>query len=115
MNDKNDFVFLKHILESIKAIEEFSKNLKKEELIRNRLKQSAIVREIEIIGEASKNISKETKEKYNKIAWREIIGTRDKMIHQYFGVDLDVVWNIITKDILTLKDQILKIKEDLEK
>jgi len=114
MNNKNDFVFVEHILESIKAIKEFSKNLKKEELIHNRLKQSAIVREIEIIGEASKNISKETKEKYYKIAWREIIGTRDKMIHQYFGVDLDIVWNIITKDILTLENQILKIKEDLE-
>jgi len=115
MSERDDFVFIGHILESIKAIEEFSKNLNKKELHLNRLKQSAIVREIEIIGEASKNISKEFKEKYNKICWKDIMGTRDIMIHQYFGVDLNIVWNIITKDIFTLKNQILKIKKDLEK
>jgi len=115
MSERDDFVFIGHILESIKAIEEFSKNLNEKELHLNRLKQSAIVREIEIIGEASKNISKEFKKRNNKIAWKDIVGTRDIMIHQYFGVDLNIVWNIITKDIFTLKNQILKIKKDLEK
>ncbi len=64
MTEKDDLAFIEHILESINAIENFSKNLSKEELVSNRLKQSAIIREIEIIGEAVKNISENLKEKY---------------------------------------------------
>jgi len=115
MTERDDFVFIGHILESIEAIEKFSENLDEEELHLNRLKQSAIVREIEIIGEASKNISKEFKEKHNKIEWKKIAGTRDKLIHHYFGVDLGAVWRVIEDKIPELKTQILKIKKDLEK
>ena len=115
MTNKNDLIFIEHMLESIKAIEDFSKGLTKEKLISSRLKQSAIVREIEIIGEAVKNISNSLKEKYKKIAWKEIVGTRDKMIHHYFGVDLDIVFGIIKNDLPVLKKQVLRIKMDLEK
>ena len=111
MSNKNDLVFIEHILDSINAIKEFSRNISKGELISNRLKQSAIVREIEIIGEASKNISENLKKEHQKIEWKEITGTRDKMIHHYFGVDIDIIWNIIKKDIPVLEKQIRKIKE----
>ncbi len=111
MNKKDDSIFIKHIFESIKAIEKFSKNLSRNDLKSNRLKQSAIIREIEIIGEAVKNMSNEFKTKYNNIPWREIVGTRDKMIHNYFGVDLDVVWSIIKKDIPDLKNKLEKIEK----
>ena len=84
--------------------------MNKEELNSNRLKQSAIVREIEIIGEAIKNISEETRNKHKEVAWKEIAGTRDKMIHHYFGVDLEIIWEIIKKDIPILKKQMLEIK-----
>ena len=113
MSKKGDLIFIKHILESIKAIEDFSKGLTKEKLISSRLKQSAIVREIEIIGEAVKNISNSLKEKYKEITWKEIVGTRDKMIHHYFGVDLDIVFGIIKNDLPILKKQVLKIKRDI--
>ena len=113
MNEKNDLVFIEHILESINAIEDFSKGIGKEELSSNRLKQSAIVREIEIIGEAVKNISQSLKDKYKEIEWAKIAGTRDKMIHHYFGVDLDIVLGIIKNDIPVLKDQIMEIKKYL--
>ncbi len=113
MNEKDDLAFIKHILESINAIENFSKNLSKEELISNRLKQSAIVREIEIIGEAVKNISKILKNKHGEIEWKNIAGTRDKIIHHYFGVDLNIVWAIIKRDIPTLKKKIEKIKKKI--
>ena len=115
MRDKNDLVFIQHILDSINAIEAFSKDLNKKELIGNRLKQSAIVREIEIIGEAVKNISEDLKNKHPKIKWKEIAGTRDKMIHHYFGVDLNIIWDIIKNNLPTLKNQILKIEGGLEK
>ena len=111
MNKKEDSIFIKHIKDSIGAVEEFSKRLSKEELISNRLKQSAIVREIEVICEAAKNVSKNFKDKYNKIPWKDIIGTRDIMIHRYFGVDLDVVWNIIKKDLPQLKKQLQEIEK----
>jgi len=115
MNSKDDLVFLEHILDSINAIESFSKGLTKENLISNRLKQSAIVREIEIIGEAVKNISESLKESHREVEWKDIVGARDKMIHHYFGVDLNIVWGIIIEDLPTLKKQIIKIKNNLEK
>jgi uncharacterized protein with HEPN domain len=114
MSGKNDVVYIKHILDSINAIIDFSKGIDKEELKSNRMKQSAIVREIEIIGEAAKNVSKGTKNRYGGIRWKEIAGTRDKMIHHYFGIDLDVVLAIIKKDIPELKKRILKIEKDFE-
>ncbi|MBS3100176.1 DUF86 domain-containing protein [Candidatus Pacearchaeota archaeon] len=113
MTDKSDLVFIEHILESINAIGGFSENLNREELSLNRLKQSAIVREIEIIGEAVKNISDNLKNTHKKIEWREIAGTRDKMIHHYFGVDLDIVWNIIKVNLPELKAKIVNIKREI--
>ena len=113
MTEKYDLVFIEHILDSINAIEEFSSGVTKEEIIKNRLKQSAIIREIEVIGEAAKNVSKSLKSKWKEVEWSNIAGTRDKMIHHYFGVDLDIVWNIVTLDLPNLKTEILAIKKEI--
>ena len=114
MNGKNDLIYIKHVLDSMNAIIDFSRGINRKELVSNRMKQSAIVREIEIIGEAVKSISKNTKDRYSGIKWEEITGTRDKMIHHYFGVDPDVVLAIVKKDIPVLKKEILKIEKDFE-
>ena len=103
-------LFVEDILSSINAIEEFSKDMDKRDLLSSRLKQSAIIREIEIIGEAVKNIPEHIKNKYKEIEWRKIAGMRDVIIHSYFRVDLDAVWNAIKKDIPRLKKQIEKTK-----
>jgi len=113
MTEKYDLVFIEHILDSINAIEEFSRGVTKEEIIKNRLKQSAIIREIEVIGEAAKNVSKSLKSKWKKVEWSNIAGTRDKMIHHYFGVDLNIVWNIVRNDLPRLKEQMRKIKRGI--
>lgn len=113
MSKKIDLVFIMHILESIEAVESFSKSLSKRELISSRLKQSAIIREIEIIGEATKNISRAVKSLHKEIEWENIAGTRDKLIHHYFGVDLNIVWNIIKKDIPKLKKHMRRIKKEM--
>ncbi len=113
MKEKNDLVFIEHILDSINAIEDFTKHTKKNEFLSNRLKQSAVVREIEIVGEAVKNISEKLKDKHKVIEWKAIAGTSDKMIHHYFGVDFNIVWEIIRKDMPKLKQMLLKIKEKL--
>ena len=113
MTQKDTVIFIEHILESIRDIESFSLDVSKEELSKNREKLNAIVRSIEIIGEAAKNIPSSLKKEYPKVAWKEIVGARDVLIHHYFGIDLDILWEIIKKDIPLLKKQILEIKEKL--
>ena len=72
------------------------------------------MREIEVIGEAVKNISEILKNKHPEVKWREIAGTRDKMIHHYFGIDLNIVWGIVKIDLPDLKNKMLKIKRELK-
>ena len=109
MDNKNQKIFLEHMLESIKDIKKFTAGVSKEEFEENKEKINAVVRSIEILGEAAKNISDPFKNKHKEIAWKEIIGTRDILIHHYFGVDLDILWNILTKDVLDLEKQIEKL------
>jgi uncharacterized protein with HEPN domain len=106
---KDSLIFLKHILEAIIDIEESTKNLSKREFKENKDVKDATVRRLEIIGEAVKNIPNLFKEKYPQIPWKEIIGTRDKIIHHYFGVDLDIVWDIVKINLPDLKNKIEKI------
>ena len=110
---KRDLVYVLHILDSIDATEDFLRNATEREFMSSRLKQSAVVREIEIIGEAVKNISSKIKDKHAEVNWKDIVGTRDNMIHHYFGVDLTIVWNIVKLDLPKLKKDILFIKKEL--
>lgn len=110
---KDPLIFVEHILQNIGLIEDFSKGLSKAELISSELKQYALVRALEIIGEAVKNIPLPIKAKYGDIPWKKIAGFRDVVIHQYFGVDLDLVWVIVKKEIPTFKKQVQKVKEGL--
>ena len=105
-------LFIEDILTSIKNIEEFSKGLDKEKFSKDNLRQSAIIRQLEIIGEAVKNIPNLFREKYPKIAWKDIAGFRDVLSHAYFGVNLDRVWNIVEFDLPKLKQEIIKIRVD---
>jgi len=106
---KNNEVYLKHILDAISRIEEYTEGVKYEKFIKNNLIQSATIREIEIIGEAVKRLSEDFKKKYSEIPWKKIAGMRDKLIHDYFGVDIDAVWKTIKRDIPKLKSDIENI------
>ncbi len=108
---KDPLIFIEHILESIKNIEDFSKGLSKDSLVKNRLNQSAIIRELEIIGEAVMNISNDFREKYPGIEWSKIAATRNKIIHNYFGIDFNIIWDIIKEDAPRLKKDIQEILE----
>jgi len=103
-------LFIDDILQGIKDIESFSKGLTRDKFQNDKLKQNAIIRSLEIIGEAVKNIPQSFREAYPKIAWKEIAGFRDVLSHAYFGVDLVRVWKIIEIDLPQLKEQISKIK-----
>jgi len=106
-----DKIFIQHIFENIKDIKVFTKDVSKEELEENKEKLKAVVRSVEIIGEAAKNLSKDFKKKTAEIPWKEIIGTRDIFIHHYFGIDIDVLWKIITEDLPKLEKQLIKLKK----
>ena len=106
---KEDSVFIEHILENIKDIELFLKGVSKQDFLKNKEKQNAVVRSLEIIGEAAKNISEDLKKKHASIPWKEIIGTRDRIIHHYFGVDLDIIWDIAEINLPELKNEICRI------
>jgi len=114
MSEREDLVFIKHVLDAINDIKFSIKNLSKKQFIEGKDVRDATIRRIEIIGEAVKNVSEKTKERYSKIEWRKIIGTRDRLIHAYFNVDLDITWDIIKNDIPILENQILKVRGDLE-
>jgi len=107
-------LFINDILDNIRDIESFSKDLSKGELKTNKLKQNAILRSLEIIGEATKNIPNSFRGKYPEVEWKKIAGFRDVLTHAYFGVDIERVWNIIKEDLPNLKQKIQKIKKDLE-
>src|SRR3989344_3515438 len=109
MNEKSPSFFLRHIVESIELIKEFSEDLTKTELEKNKLKQSAIIRQIEIIGEAVKNLPIDFTSKYPFVSWSEIARARDKIVHHYFGIDLNIIWNIIEIQLPELKKDIEEI------
>lgn len=103
---KDPKIFLKHILESINIIEKHINGISKEKFSKNMLIQDAIIRRVEIIGEAAKNIPDDFKKKHKTIEWREIIGMRDKLIHDYFGININTVWKTAKEDVPVLKKQI---------
>ena len=111
---KEPAVFIEHILECIELIERYIEGKTKAEFLRSIPLQDQIIRRIEIIGEAVKNIPGELKKNYKDIPWKEIAGMRDILIHGYFGIDLELTWEVVKSDIPDLKKKILKIKEKLQ-
>src|SRR3989337_3789709 len=103
---RKDKAYLRHMIDAISDIKRFMKGLTKEEFFENKEKQYAVLRALEIIGEATKNLSKEMKAKHSEIQWKDIAGMRDKLIHEYFGVNLNLVWETVKKNIPELEKQI---------
>jgi len=110
--NRDILIFIKHIEENINDIEMLIRNLNKNSFFRNKEKQNAVVRSLEIIGEAVKNIPESFRKKYPSVEWKEIAGMRDKLVHHYFGVNLENVWKVVKEDIPVLKRKIKKILKE---
>jgi len=114
MKDKNLFR-LKHIRNSIEKIEYLARMLHTQDSFETKwVEQDAMIRNLEVIGEAAVNISDDLKRNYPDVAWKEIRGMRNFVTHQYFGVELSEIWSTVVHDIPILKNQIQKIIETIE-
>ena len=100
---------LQHIYSAILEIEMYVKSSSYQEFKLNTMMQFACVKQLEIIGEASNNITVQLRKQYSEIKWREIIGLRNILVHEYFGIDTKIIWDIIKNDVVTFKQQIKEI------
>ena len=103
---KDPLIFIEHIKESIENIELYSKDVSKDKFLKDKKIQDAVVRRLEVIGEAAKRIPKDFRDRYPRIPWRGMSGMRDKVIHEYFGVDAAVVWRTVREDLPPLRESI---------
>jgi uncharacterized protein with HEPN domain len=99
----------------VKDIESFVGSMSYEDFKKDRKTLNAVVRSIEIIGEASKKLPSILREKYKELPWKEITGMRDKLIHAYSGVDTETLWKTVKDDIPPMKRSVQKMLDDLEK
>jgi len=99
-------LYVSHILEAIEKINRFVLPLDFQGFIKDDLVQSGVMRELGVIGEAAKNLSQEFKASHNKIPWKEITGMRDKLVHDYFEIDVDALWITIREDLPVLKNEL---------
>jgi len=113
---KRDLIlFIHDILENIELIEDSTEKISSSKFKLDRLLFDATMRRLEIIGEAVKNIPESFRDKYPAVPWKKISGLRDILIHAYFGIQSEIIWNIIKKDLPELKKQIKEILEKEDK
>ena len=111
---KDDTVYLRHILDAIEQIEDYLKGVSFEQFFQRRLLQDGVVRRLEVIGEASRNLSHELRQRNPKVPWSQIIGLRNRIVHAYFNVNLQIVWEIVQNDLVPLKQQVERILKMLD-
>lgn len=111
---KNELAFFEDILKSIGLIESYLENKTEDDFMYSQQMQDAVVRRIEIIGEAAKRISNETKKRYPQIPWRQMTGMRDIIAHEYDGIDYGIVWNTCEASLPELKEQLLSVYNNIK-
>src|SRR3990172_3006254 len=109
MSERTDEDFLTDIQESIHRIRTYTDGITYEQFLGEIKTQDAVIRNFEIIGEATKRLSIRLREEYTNVPWKSMAGIRDRLIHHYFGVNLDIVWDIVTIELPLLESQVREI------
>jgi uncharacterized protein with HEPN domain len=105
-------LLLNDIRQSIDRIEQYIKNLSFDAFSDDQKSVDAVVRNLEIMGEAARRLPDEFKEKYSEIEWYKVVGLRHRIVHEYFGIDLEIIWQILKKDLPELKSKIMQIMSE---
>ena len=108
-------IYLEDILEAIERIQAYLQNVTRETFEADRMRIDAVIRNLEVIGEAVKQVPDSVREKYPSVEWRKIAGLRDILIHKYFDVNLEIVWGIVQSNIPILKTEIQQILQEKSK
>ncbi len=106
--------YIQDILEALGEVEDFTTGMQFDDFVKDKKTINAVVRSLEVIGEATKRIPDSFREKYSKIPWKRMAGMRDKLIHEYFGIDLEIVWEVINSDLPPIKPLIQKVLEGID-
>lgn len=106
--------YIQDILDAIVEIKEFIQGMRFENFAKEKKAINAVVRSLEVIGEATKKIPEDLRERYPQIPWRRMAGMRDKLIHEYFGIDLEIIWEVINNELPPVKPMIQRVLKDIE-
>ena len=107
--------YIQDILEAIVEVKDFTKGMPFENFVKDKKTINAVVRSLEIMGEAAKKIPNSMRAEYSEIPWKRMAGMRDKLIHEYFGIDLEMVWEVIHSELPPIKLFIQNVLEDVDK
>jgi uncharacterized protein with HEPN domain len=107
--------YLRDIVDAIVKIENFTEGMDEDRFVADEKTVFAVIRALEIIGEATKNIPPSVRDNYPQVPWRDVAGMRDKLTHGYFGVNLNRVWQTVQNDLSPLRDAVTKILSDIQK
>lgn len=113
MSERDDSVYLRHILEAIAKIERYLTGIEQTAFDEVSLLQDGVIRQLQIIGEAARRLSLELRGSHADVPWQDIVGMRHKLVHDYFGVDLQAVWLAATQDVPALKRQVRQILSEM--
>lgn len=114
MKERSNKLFVEDILEAIEKIKRYTKGLTYKTFAKDQMVVDAVIRNLEIIGEASRNIPDDVRDSYPDIPWKRMIGLRNIVVHEYFGVDLSIIWDIINRNLPDTKPEITAMLEILK-
>ncbi|RMH48111.1 MAG: DUF86 domain-containing protein [Alphaproteobacteria bacterium] len=106
---KSDAVYLHHVLDALRQIEDYMDGISLDVFLSDRMRQDAVVRQLEIIGEACRQLSDALRARHPDVPWRAIIGMRNRIAHDYLNIDLHVIWDVVQVDLPSLKTSIERI------